>query len=872
MPVLASKLVGPAPRAPLVARPRLATMLDVATTRPLTVVTAPAGWGKTTLLSEWARDTRRGPTAWMTIEPGDDSDSLWTHLHASLSAAGAIGGYGRRPVPVPLSVSRRVYLCELATVLADSPVPVRIVLDDLHHLADPDASRDLDFLLRHAEALRLVVAARTEPSLALHRWRLGGELTEIGADDLAFTVAETADALAQHGVDLPAPDVDALRVHTEGWPAGIRLMTRVMCGQADPVQLVDRLTGDQPAIAEYLDREVLACQSPYERDFLLATSVSPRLHGSLADALTGGTDGERILGEFVRRGAFTVEIPGEPGWYRYHPLFAALLRSRLRRASPDRFSELHGRAADWFASHGRSGAALDQALAGRDWHRATAVLFGHWHRIATCPDGPGTGGAAPPPEDVLHAAPELALAYAAHLLSVQDGIGAETFLRLAGAGLNRHRADRGSPARTVYTVLRLALARQEANPAAVEAIARRLLVDVNSGHADHNVRVRAIARTALGAAQLAAGDRGAAERNLVAGAHVADRAFLPCARHACSARLAVLWAGRGELGHAERVAQEVLRAPTCTGRCGADRRAAAYLALATVSFERDRLVDADRYLDLAANQPQHDPFVAAGVATTRIAVHHARADLAAAYDTLRAARRDREAIATAYLRERLTVAEAELRIGCGDTAMARALLQPMLDAVREPPPDLAVILARSYLYDGDHRAAARALPQWADTGAGPLALRLDAGLLAALAAHRGADPRRAGDILERTLELAEPEGFRRPFTRGGQRVRRLLANHLDAGTARWSWVRDLVETGAERAAAAARAPSLVESLTDRELTVLRYLQGTMANSEIAGDLSVSVNTVKTHVRNIYRKLAVTGRRAAVRRARELTLL
>ena len=194
-----------------------------------------------------------------------------------------------------------------------------------------------------------------------------------------------------------------------------------------------------------------------------------------------------------------------------------------------------------------------------------------------------------------------------------------------------------------------------------------------------------IARTALGAAQLAAGDRETAERNLVAGAHVAERAFLPCARHACSARLAVLWAGRGELGHAERVAQEALRAPTCTGRCGADRRAAAYLALATVSFERDRLAEADRYLDLATNQSQRDPFVAAGVATTRIAVHRARADIAAAYDTLRAARRDRGAIATAYLRERLTVAEAELRIGCGDTAMARALLQPMLDTVGEPP-------------------------------------------------------------------------------------------------------------------------------------------------------------------------------------------
>jgi LuxR family maltose regulon positive regulatory protein len=420
-------------------------------------------------------------------------------------------------------------------------------------------------------------------------------------------------------------------------------------------------------------------------------------------------------------------------------------------------------------------------------------------------------------------------------------------------------------------VLCLVRARQDADPAAVEAIARHLLADVGSGDVDHDVRVRVIARTALGTAQLAAGDRETAERNLVAGAHVSERAFLPCARQLCSARLAVLWAGRGELSHAERVAQEALRAPTCTGRCGADRRAAAYLALATVNFERDRLAAADRYLDLATNQPQRDPLVATGAAITRIAIHRARADITAAYDTLRAARHDRWATATAYLRERLTVAEAELRIGCGDTATARTLLQPIIDTVREPPPDLAVALARSYLYDGDHRAAARVLPDWSGTPGGSLALRLDAGLLAALAAYRGVDARRAGDILEHVLELAEPEGFRRPFTRGGPPVRRLLANQLDAGTAQWSWMRDLVSSGPEGGTAAG-SPSLVESLTGRELTVLRYLQGSMANNEIAGDLSVSVNTVKTHVRNIYRKLTVTGRREAVRRARELTLL
>jgi LuxR family transcriptional regulator, maltose regulon positive regulatory protein len=236
--------------------------------------------------------------------------------------------------------------------------------------------------------------------------------------------------------------------------------------------------------------------------------------------------------------------------------------------------------------------------------------------------------------------------------------------------------------------------------------------------------------------------------------------------------------------------------------------------------------------------------------------------------------RDSATATTRYLRDRLTAAEADLRTCSGDTAAARALLTPLLRNANAPSAALAVPLGRACLRDGNPAAATAILPAWADddAAADPLALRLEAGLLSALAAHGTGDSHRASNMLERVLALAEPEAFRRPFTRAGSLVRRLLADQLDAGTAHWTMVLDLLGAATSYPAGTVRHVPLADPLTDRELTVLRHLQGVQSNQEIASDLSVSVNTIKTHVRSIYRKLDVTRRREAIHKARELDLL
>ncbi|MGW5671889.1 helix-turn-helix transcriptional regulator, partial [Micromonospora sp. NPDC003776] len=349
-------------------------------------------------------------------------------------------------------------------------------------------------------------------------------------------------------------------------------------------------------------------------------------------------------------------------------------------------------------------------------------------------------------------------------------------------------------------------------------------------------------------------------------------------------RSALLDAARGELRAAERTAREALAAPACQGwSCRLDC-GYAYLALALVAWHRDEPTEAAANLTLAGPVTA-EPAAGALAALCRAELLAADGEPAAALRVLATARDTAPGAEPAV---RLTAAEAQLRALVGDVDTARTLLTDALRHLTGGPgpaggPDaaaLGVALARVELRAGDARAAGRTLPDWAGPGADawPLPLRLAAGLVDAVVAHQAGDGRRAGRVLEQVLDLAEPEGYRRVFTHAEPGVRDLLAAHLDSGTAHWATVSDLVRGADERRAdeAADRsggpARTLDEPLTERELTILRYLQSILSNVEIASELSLSVNTVKTHVRNIYRKLDATRRREAVRRARELRLI
>jgi LuxR family maltose regulon positive regulatory protein len=617
--------VAPALPARLVSRPHLIDQLELAADGPVTVVSAAAGWGKTTLLSSWVRETD-ATTAWVTVEHGDDSADFWAHLHEALST---VSGVGTRQAtgPDPRLMPRRSYLCRLADVLAHRGAPVVVVLDSLDLIDDRTVPEELDFVVRHAQSgLRLVVAARTAPPPALHRWRLSGDLIEINSADLAFTRDEATQLLADHDIELPAADVDTILERTGGWATGLTLLAQAVRGHADPARWADQFSGDEATVAEYLDLEVLAGQPPHIRQVLLSTSVARRLNGSLVNALTDRTDGDRLLSHFVQCNLFTMAVADEPGWYRYHPMFADLLRSHLRRHMPGQHAEMHRRAAAWPAEHGLAPEALRHALVGGDRRYAATAVADQWPSLVLCRAGDETEDIEPLAEDAFRDAPNLALAYAADRLDAADPADTDRYLHLVGDSAGGEPS--GNPARltVLLTALRLARAHLFGEPARVTPLARQLLALLSDGESDQHLRARAAALTCLGSARLASGELAAAERTLADGVRAAERARLTCVQLTCAARLSVAQAALGALRRAEAGARVVLHMPPCRGGCGAFSRACAYLALAMVHYERDHLLDAERYLDAAqaCSRRRADPFVVAAIATVRIALLRAQ--------------------------------------------------------------------------------------------------------------------------------------------------------------------------------------------------------------------------------------------------------
>ncbi|MDG4805545.1 LuxR C-terminal-related transcriptional regulator [Micromonospora sp. WMMD1120] len=924
-PLLASRLTPAVPPEPVVARPRLLRRLDEGSTGAVTLVAAPAGWGKTTLLASWVRLSGGTPEAepgtvvpdsgdlsvaavdepvpaWVSVEAGDDGDRLWAYLAAALRSATGSAEDGLVPDRPP----RPDQLEALAATLAVADRPVLLILDDLHRVADPAPLAGLEFLLRHADQrLRLVVGARAGVHLPLHRLRLAGELTEIGRDELAFTDDEVADLLTAHAAALPATAVRRLRGRTGGWPAALRIAALGVRGQPDPERWVGQFGGDQPEVAGYLREEVLVAVDPSALDLLRRTAVVDSVCAALAEALTGRVDAGQALADLAGTGGLLRREDTRPPWYRCEALLADLLRADLERLPPDEVRELHVRAADWYAGNGRPADGLRHALTAGRWDLAGDLLVAHWPELtrydaASVPVPAPT----PPPDLVLRADPEVVLACAAERAYAGDLPAATGHLHAAAGWATNLPVPRRDRFLRLVTALELTLARLAGDHAAARSTAARLLrtrpPDVpptsaarsaptaGGGGAADDLDLRAFTGTALGLVELA--DGGLPTGRFVRAHAAAREAGRPRTEMVAASRAAVLLAVRGELSTAERTARDALAMPAGRGwSCRLDC-AYAYLALAVVALLRDQPEEATANLSLALPASVADgwggvpedgdartaldgePVAAAVAALCRAWLHRDAGDPAAGQRLLV---RARDALAdrpsAGELTAALRAAEAELRAERGDLDAARDLV-----SVEGADPALAVALAKVELLAGDAAAAERALPDWQPETATswPLPVRLNAGLLDAVLAERAGDGRRAGRLLEQVLDLAGPPGCRRAFTRAEPPVRDLLAAHLDAGTAHFALVREMVQDAGENVTGSAAGPrgGLDEPLTERELTILRYLQSILSNVEIASELSLSVNTVKTHVRNIYRKLDATRRREAVRRARELRLI
>jgi LuxR family transcriptional regulator, maltose regulon positive regulatory protein len=879
-PLLATKITAPARPFQVVSRPRLLALLDGGAQQLLTLVSAPAGAGKTTLLAAWTSEGQRpGPVAWLSLDPGDNEPArFWAYALAALCRSGAVPANSALRSLMPRPGFEETFLPLLIRGLAELPTPVVLVLDDVHEITDATVFQGLEFLLRHApQQLRLVLATRVEPPLPLQRLRISGQLAQLRAADLALTTAEVADLLA--GCDyqprLSEDDLALLQARTEGWTAGVRLAALSLQHEPDPHRFVIEFAGDDRSIADYLVGEVLDRQPEELRSFLLRTCIVEELDGDLADALTGGHDGEWTLARLARANTFVQALGSRGRTYRYHQLFAELLRCELRHQAPGQVAELHRRAAHWYASRGLVIDAIEQALMAGDGRDAADMIVEHGlslilrGKAATLDNLTGRL-----PAKLVQSDPELALLAAFHRIMSADHETANAHLRLAMQREDLLHQDRRGRFVVLLAALRSAVGWQVGDVNEVLAAGHEALAVQAPAGAGGDDDGRAVTLSNLGAAELWVGDLDAAEVHLREGQAVALRAGLGSLQLSCTSQLAVLHAMRGALGQALRLGTNAIELAAQHGWSSSVQAAGSYLALAWVHYERDDLVQASRYLDQAAAISEADLHpIKLPVAILQARLQCARGDMAGALATLASARQNLKGCRPpAHLWRWLILTEAELHRAGGPTQPTRELLETLDQSVPLGAEE-ATVLARMQLAEDDPTGALATLASCLD-GAAPSdqAAPVEAWLVDALASDSLADHERAAASLARALMLAERDGFRRSFLDVGAPARSLLARYRHRVPSCWSYLDELLQASTESARTPTSPPALIEQLTERERTVLRYLPSLMTYEEIASDLYVSVNTVKSHVYGVFRKLGVSGRRQAVRSARELRLL
>jgi LuxR family transcriptional regulator, maltose regulon positive regulatory protein len=884
--LLATKFTVPRGPKAAVLRPRLLDMLDAGVQGPLTLVAAPAGAGKSALLSSWIAEGRApGPVAWLSLDTDDaDRRRFWRAVLQALARATGDDAVGALAVSPREPMKMELVLPALVDALAGRRQPVVLVLDDFHQVIDT-VDDDLARLVRFPPpALRLVIITRADPTIGLGRLRLDGSLTEIRVGDLAFTLDEASALFDALAIDLTADDLATLWQRTEGWAAALRLAAASLQQHPEPRNFIEHFAGTDATISDYLVSEVLARQPPELRDFLLRTCVVDTLSVDLADALTGSNDGHAMLARLEHGGVLTTALDEHGTWHRYHPLFAELLRAELRAQLPHEAPQLHRRAGAWLAAHGDDAAALRHAAAGGAWDLAAELTTERWFHMMI----DGEMGALRPiletmPGELVDASPELALAFGGALLARGDHAGAQPYLQRAEEG----EADVAPHRRAQFAASRAAMGlyegRLRGDPIAALVAARELLGrDLVLENGSLTSAVRSFVMAQLGVVELWTGDLDSATAHLeraYAGALEDDGDWTALA---ALAHLAVARAFRGEVVRALRNAEDAVALARRRGWSHSEPAGAAYCVQAAVAIQRGRHEDAAELVDRASEalRDTRDRPLRAVHALNRAYLLRDAGDPGAALGVLQVARDEVGGWPLLTpLEGQLVAQEALLHAAVGEREAGQALLER---AEHEAKTSVAVAnaIARLRLLEGDPDAARDALAPHLPAGddppaeAMPVSMRAEAWLLDALALDALAEHEDAARSLERSLDLAEPAGLRRLILEHGNLVRPLLHRHVRHGTAHPAIVSEALDTIEHRGAERTRqvAVVLAEPLSEREQAILRYLPTMMSNQEIAGELFVSVNTVKTHLKAIYRKLDATGRREAVQRGRELGLM
>jgi LuxR family transcriptional regulator, maltose regulon positive regulatory protein len=748
--------------------------------------------------------------------------------------------------------------------------PLVLVLDDLHLVGAGDVLADLATLLnRPHPALRLLLATRSDPPIRLQRLRMAGHLTEVRAADLAFTEAEAAELLAPLG--LAAPQVETLCERTEGWVAVLRLAELSLREHPDPGAFIDRFAGDDHAVTDYLTSEVLSAHDPHTLRFMLETSIVERVNGELAEALTGGRHGQASLKELVRAEPLVESLDTTDTWFRYHPLLAEVLRAELAHRFPDELPRVHTAAARWHAANGQPLHGVRHAVRGGDWQLAAELIGEHWLACLVS----GAGGAlrelaSEIPEGVIHSDAELALAMAGLLLDAGATEEADAFLLLAyelapQLPPERHR-------RFVVTSTSTALYRARLEGDLEEALSAARLALGERWDTSVAIEVRALTLANLGIAEFWAGEADRALERFQAAAGLSLEFGNDYVLFVAESYLAAVDARQGRLRDAHSRARTAIDLAQRRGWDDVPHVVIAYVALATVHLWWNELDEAERAAELAreALGRSAEPLLAPVVAQVRAKVHSLRGDPVTALEILRGG--ETRGTLPDWLRMSGALIEGELWLALGEPARARRTLEAI-----EPSDlaDSAVAIARLELAVGDPEAALHAIASFLAEERDTLmpVTRTEAWTLDAIARDAIHDEPGALLAIERALDLAEPRGFAGAIVRHGPPVRSLLRRRIAQGTAHRAFAGDLLSIMEdENRDRRSTHELLLEPLSERELVVLRFLPTLMSNAEIASEMFVSVNTVKTHLKHIYRKMDVSERRDAVRRGRELHLL
>ncbi|MBE9140381.1 helix-turn-helix transcriptional regulator [Nodosilinea sp. LEGE 07088] len=912
-PLLATKFYCPQWSADLVSRPRLIDLINPQ--RKLTLVSAPAGFGKTTLLAEWVTSFPLRPIAWVSLDTSDNDQTVfWTYLITALqNIHPSIGTRSlsllQSPQPPPIESVLMTLLNEATAVEAE----VVLILDDYHAIETETIHHGIGFLLSHLPPqMHLIIASRADPPLALARLRSYGDLTELRVSDLRFTPEEAAAFLNQvMGLTISAADVAALEKRTEGWIAGLQLAALSMQRREDLSGFITAFSGDDRYIVDYLLEEVLQRQPERVRHFLLQTAILERLTSDLCDAVTHQTDGQAMLETLERGNLFIIPLDNQRQWYRYHHLFADVLQAHALTESPARIPHLHKRASAWYEQHDLYAEAIRHALAAPDFERAAGLIEQVWPTMRRRQrETTVFGWITSLPDALIRHRPVLSVVYALVLLNDGQLDAAESRLQDAERCLAVIADSTESLAVVVTDEAQLqSLPASIANARAYRATALR---DVPSTvtyaqqalallPADEEYE-RGTTVALLGLAYWTDGKPEAGYDSFAEGLAIFKHMGLPQIAIGGTLILAQMSLAQGRLHRTIQICEQSLQLAAEQGDPVLPGTPELYLALSEAYYEQGDLAAASQLWQSGETLRQQ-----ASLSGAKFLWRVVQARLTAAEGNVETALDQLHQAEQLYYKAPMPVPNVR------PIAALRARLWLRQERLTEAlnwvsDSTLSVDDELSYLQEYEHLTLAQILiAQYRRDGTDALmhqALELLTRLLAAaeaqertgsiieilvvqaLAYEAKADLTGAIPTLERALTLAEPEGYVRLFAECGAPMVRLLQaiktrNITPAYTQRLltaaaSWGQQSkapfsnpVPLSLSKGSA---PPSLIEPLSQRELEVLRLLNTELSGPEIARELVVALSTVRTHTKRIYSKLNVTNRRAAVKRAIELDLI